>query len=190
MDTTEIRLCGIGGQGLILGARVLAKALVSEGRKVAQSQSYEPTSRGELSRADLLVGDEAPDYPLATALDLALILDQAAAGACDGLLKPSAMVLADSEKVPAPPQGAFTTYSYPFAAAAAELGTTRAANMAALGALVALSGICAPESLIGAIGAIGSRSHLARNTDAVHAGLRMVRDASPVPDPAKPRPGS
>lgn len=186
--TLEIRLCGVGGQGLILGARVLSEALVMEGKKVAQSQSYEPTSRGELSRADLVVGDDAPDYPLATALDLALILDQSASGACDGLLKPDALVLADSGKVPAPPQGAFTTYSFPFAAAAAELGDTRAANIVALGALVALSELCAPESLTGAIGALLAPFHVARNTDAARAGLRMVHEASAVFEHANRRP--
>ena len=104
MAQLEIRLSGAGGQGLQLSAGILAEALVLEGRTVAQSQSYEPTSRGGLSRSDLVVGDEAPDYPLATALDLLLILDNCAAEASTDLLKPDAVVLADTTRVPEPPR--------------------------------------------------------------------------------------
>ena len=64
----EIRLSGSGGQGLILAAGILAEALVAEGRSAAQSQSYEPTSRGGLSRSDLVVSDGEADYPLVTCM--------------------------------------------------------------------------------------------------------------------------
>ena len=59
----QIRLSGSGGQGLQLSARVLAAAFADEGRIVALSQSYEPTSRGGVSRSDLVVGDGLVDYP-------------------------------------------------------------------------------------------------------------------------------
>ncbi len=42
----EIRLAGSGGQGLITGMHILFRALALEGKRAAQSQSYEPTSRG------------------------------------------------------------------------------------------------------------------------------------------------
>ncbi|MEE8453815.1 MAG: hypothetical protein V3R90_03470 [Limibaculum sp.] len=45
MKNFEIRFGGSGGQGLQLSAKLLADALIQEGRKVARSQSYEPTSR-------------------------------------------------------------------------------------------------------------------------------------------------
>ena len=64
MDTLEIRFSGSGGQGLILAARILAAALVAQGRNVAQSQSYEPVSRGGLSRSDLVISDGEADFPL------------------------------------------------------------------------------------------------------------------------------
>lgn len=64
----QARLSGSGGQGLGLAGRLLADALVAEGWRVALSQSYEPTSRGGLSRSDLVVDGAAVDYPLATDL--------------------------------------------------------------------------------------------------------------------------
>ena len=48
----EIRIGGTGGQGLILSAKMLADALAAGGKRVAQSQTYEPTSRGGYCNAD------------------------------------------------------------------------------------------------------------------------------------------
>ncbi|MCB5266473.1 MAG: 2-oxoacid:acceptor oxidoreductase family protein, partial [Candidatus Cloacimonetes bacterium] len=50
----EIRLSGSGGQGLILGGIILARAAVLDNHKVTQTQSYGPESRGGYSRADVI----------------------------------------------------------------------------------------------------------------------------------------
>jgi len=134
----EIRLAGAGGQGLQLAARILAGAAILDGRQVAQSQSYEPTSRGGLSRADLVIDDGAIDYPLATALDALVLLDQIAVEASAPLLRPGALVLADSDTVPDPPDGACRLHRLAFAKTARDLGNFRMANLVALGALARL----------------------------------------------------
>ncbi len=144
---TEIRFSGSGGQGLITSARILATALVEEGWNVAQSQSYEPVSRGGLSRADLVISTGEAAYPLSSRLDLLLILDNAAAHASDPLLTDSSLVLVDSELVGDPPRGTFRTIALPFTETARALGNKRVANIVALSALVGLSGICAETVL-------------------------------------------
>ncbi len=53
----ELRLGGTGGQGLVLSGKMLADALAASGMCVAQSQTYEPTSRGGYCNADLVVSD-------------------------------------------------------------------------------------------------------------------------------------
>ncbi len=83
MDNVEIRFSGSGGQGLILSAKILAAALVEEGNNVAQSQSYEPVSRGGLSRSDLVVTKGEAAYPLSSGLDILMILDGAAVNGSD-----------------------------------------------------------------------------------------------------------
>ena len=94
----EIRFGGSGGQGLQLSAKLLADALIREGRKVARSQSYEPTSRGGLSRADLVVASESIDFPLVTALDYLVLLDRSPVSISMPLLKPGALVTADARR--------------------------------------------------------------------------------------------
>jgi len=50
----EIRIGDTGGEGLILSAKMLADAFASSGPHVAQSQTYEPTSRGGFCNSDLV----------------------------------------------------------------------------------------------------------------------------------------
>ena len=101
----EIRIGGTGGHGLILSAKMLADALASSGRRVAQSQTYEPTSRGGFCNSDLVVSDGEVDYPLATAIDYLVLLDRLAVKPSWPLLKAGALVIADTRLCPDLPQG-------------------------------------------------------------------------------------
>ncbi len=175
---TEIRLSGSGGQGLILGARILSAALASQGMKVAQSQSYEPTSRGGLSRSDLVVSDGDVDYPLVTALDYLVVMDQVAAGASTELVKPDAVVVIDSARVTSPPRGSFKSHAFPFTEIARELGNGRVANMVALGALAGVGGPCGLEPIECAIREGTPPGFRELNLKAVGEGYRLVTGGS------------
>lgn len=177
MKNLEIRLSGAGGQGLVLAGRVLAEALSLEARTVSQSQSYEPVSRGGVSRADLVVSDATPDYPLASALDFLLILDQCAAHTSDALLKQNALVLVDSARVTAPPEGDIALRSLPLTETARALGNPRVANMVALGALIALSGICSPENCQQAVRTKVPQRFVEINLEALEEGARLAAAA-------------
>ena len=170
----EIRLSGSGGQGLILAARILSTALTANGLNVAQSQSYEPTSRGGLSRSDLVISDHEVDYPLVTALDYLVIMDQIAAHASSGLLKTGAIVIIDSNRVPSPPQGTFKTFSFPMTDIARRLGSGRVANIVALGILSRVGGICTPESLELAVGGQAPGSFRELNLEAFKEGYQLA----------------
>jgi 2-oxoglutarate ferredoxin oxidoreductase subunit gamma len=173
-DGFEIRLSGTGGQGLGLSGKMLAAALSSEGLHVAQSQSYEPTSRGGMSRSDLVVTPEIADYPLATALDYLLILDQSATSGSDGMIKNEAVVLVDEELVPDPPPGDFKIYALPLSRTAISLGNLRVTNVVSLGALIALTKICSLSALEAAIERITPSKYAQMNLDAVRAGAALV----------------
>ena len=148
MEDFELRFSGSGGQGLQLSAKLLAGALAREGFTIAYSQSYEPTSRGGISRSDMVVGaDGAVDYPLVSALDYLLILDQVAATDSDALIGKDTLVLADSRRVDKPPKGKFDLRLMPFSERAIGLGNERVANVIALAALVALADLCKAETL-------------------------------------------
>ena len=171
----EIRLSGTGGQGLGLGGKMLAAALSSEGLHVAQSQSYEPTSRGGMSRSDLVVTPETADYPLATGLDYLLILDTKAMSISEGMINHDAVVLVDEELVPNPPEGDFKVFALPLSKTAISLGNLRVTNVVSLGALIALGDICSIETMEAAIKRITPKKYAQMNLDAVRAGYELVQ---------------
>lgn len=169
----EIRLGGTGGQGLILSAKMLADALAQGGRRVAQSQTYEPTSRGGFCHSDLVVSSAEVDYPLATAIDHLVLLDRIALKPSLALAKPGALVIADTRLCPDLPEGNFSARSLALSRTAIDLGSERVTNIVALGALVALTGVCERAALERAVRADTPRSFLDLNLDALAAGFRI-----------------
>jgi 2-oxoglutarate ferredoxin oxidoreductase subunit gamma len=169
----EIRIGGTGGQGLILCAKMLADALSAKGRRVAQSQTYEPTSRGGYCNSDLVISDREVDYPLATALDCLVLLDRMAVKPSWPLLKLEALVIADSRLCPELPEGKHRAHHLPLTRTAIELGSERVANIVALGSLAALSDICERKALEQAVRAATPKSFLDLNLDALAAGFRL-----------------
>jgi 2-oxoglutarate ferredoxin oxidoreductase subunit gamma len=176
----ELRIAGTGGQGLLLAGRILADALMTEGRHVAQSQTYEPTSRGGYCNADLVVADGAIDYPLATALDALVLLDRLAVAPSWPLLKPGALVIADTRlcpelpEMPELPAATVRALHLPLTRTAIELGSERVANIVALGALAALTDLCDLDVLAHKVRVEAPRSLVHLNLDALGAGIGMA----------------
>ena len=174
----EIRIGGTGGQGLILCAKMLADALTAAGRRVAQSQTYEPTSRGGFCNSDLVISEGEVDFPLATAVDYLVLLDRLAVKPSWPLLKPGALVIADTRLCPELPEGDYRAHHLGLSRTAIELGSERVANIVALGALAALSGICERKALEKAVRAETPKSFLDLNLDALAAGYRLGEQAT------------
>lgn len=134
-DRYEIRLSGSGGQGLVLAGIILAEAAgIYGGKNVVQTVSYGPAARGGTSRADVVVSDQEIDYPKAMGLDILLAMTQMASDESTSDLKPSGILVVDSNLV--------SQVSYPrvvkipFTQIAKEkCGREQMANIVALGAL-------------------------------------------------------
>ena len=147
----ELRFGGSGGQGLQLSAKLLADALAVDGWHIARSQSYEPTSRGGLSRADLVISGADVDYPLVTALDYLVLLDTAAIAISAPILKPDALVIADGRRVAEVSGTACDVRFFPLSERALALGNERVTNIIALGVLTTLGSLCAYEVIEAAV---------------------------------------
>ena len=174
MPELEIRLSGSGGQGILLIGRILTEALTLENLNVAQSQSYEPTSRGGLSRADLVASQHQVDYPLATSLDYLLVLHKIAAGPSDELLKSSSLVVIDSPLGEHYSAANGRSVVLPISETARSLGDIHSTNMVALGALLALGKICEQESIFKAIKQAAPAKLIDSATTAVREGYKIA----------------
>ena len=177
MAELEIRLSGSGGQGILLIGRILGEALTQKKFKVAQSQSYEPTSRGGLSRSDLVASDHDVDYPLATSLDYLVVLHKIAVGASDQLLKSSSLIIIDSplSELYRPSSG--QCVFLPISETAKRLGSIRSTNMVALGTLLALSDICDEVTLFAAIEQVAPAKLVESSLEAVKEGYRIAQNS-------------
>ncbi len=138
LDRYEIRLSGLGGQGIITLGRVLGSALALEhGYYVTQTQSYGPEARGGSSRCDLVISSFPISYPKAQELDLLVALSQDACNAYYNQLKPGGIFVVESELVKQSPTNMFL--GLPFTRLAKEkLGVPQAMNILVLGALCLL----------------------------------------------------
>lgn len=134
----EIRLSGLGGQGILTMGKLLGQALaLGHGYYVTQTQSYGPEARGGASRSDLVVSSEPISYPKTEYLDLLVALSQEAAAGYYSYLKPRGTLLVDSELVRQSPTNVFL--GLPFTRLAREkVGVPQATNVVALGAVAYL----------------------------------------------------
>jgi 2-oxoglutarate ferredoxin oxidoreductase subunit gamma len=144
----ELRFSGAGGQGLILAGIIMAEAAaIYDGKQALQSQSYGPEARGGASKSEVIISDQPIDYPKATAVDALLALTQEACDKYSADLKEGGILLLDSDLVKKIPKGNFLVVKIPIINTAKnEVGRTIVANIVALGAMVALTGIVSKES--------------------------------------------
>src|SRR3970282_2286313 len=79
MATTELRIAGFGGQGVILAGIVIGKAAaIYDGKHATLTQSFGPEARGSACSAQLVLSDQPILYPYLTALDILGGMSQAA----------------------------------------------------------------------------------------------------------------
>lgn len=148
MKNYEIRLSGSGGQGLILAGIILARAAVIDKRKVTQTQSYGPESRGGSSRADVIISDHDIYFPEAMNFNCLLALTQEA---CDKYLfdlREEGILIIDTTYVKNLALAAENTYELPFTDIAIDkLGSAISTNILSLSFLVRITKVVREASL-------------------------------------------
>jgi len=179
-DRYEIRLCGSGGQGLILAGVILAEAAaLHDGKNAVQTQSYGPESRGGFSSSVVIISDEAIDYPKATKVDVLLALTQQAANIYAGDIKDEGILILDDELVRDTPEGKYRVYRLPIIQIArTDLGKLIVANIVALGAIVGLTKVVTTEAIKKALFSKIPKGTERLNLSALEAGIELATDAS------------
>jgi Pyruvate/2-oxoacid:ferredoxin oxidoreductase gamma subunit len=175
----EILLTGIGGQGVQLAANVLAHAALAEGRDVQLFGSYGGMMRGGNTDAELVVADEHIEAPPTVGSAWAAVamhpdyaepvLARVAAG---GLVFRNAALWGTS-----PGRADLHVVDVAAAELATEAGNVMAASMVMLGALAALTGLVALDSLHAGVRACVPpyrQQHLELNDRALAAGAGAV----------------
>ena len=131
----ELRLSGLGGQGIITLGKILGHGLaLGHGYYVTQTQSYGPEARGGSSRADLVISSNPISYPKTENLDLLVALSQEACNNYYRYLKHHGVLLVDTSMVNSAPTNVFL--GLPFTTLAKErIGVPQALNTVVMGAI-------------------------------------------------------
>ncbi len=85
MSQTEIRICGLGGQGVIMAGMIIGRAAsIYEDRFATLVQSFGPEARGSECSAQVMVSDVAIAFPYIRTSDIFVAMSQ---GAYDKFVK-------------------------------------------------------------------------------------------------------
>lgn len=176
MARYEIRLSGEGGQGLVLAGAILAEAVgIYGGKQVTYTQSYGPESRGGSCRSDVVVSDEAVNYPICSRLDLLLALTQKACDSYSRQLKPDGLLILDESRVSVIPSGTFRVCRLPILQTArVRLAREVFANIVCVGIVGALSGFASDDNLRRAVTSRVPKGTEQLNLRALELGLKMA----------------
>jgi 2-oxoglutarate ferredoxin oxidoreductase subunit gamma len=174
----EARLSGEGGQGVIMGGRILAEAaILQEGRYAVQSPTYGSRVRGGATKVDIIVSDEEIIYPRATSINFFLSLAQEAFNRYRSDLAGEAIILVDKNLVPNVPDESYTTYRFPFVEVAKnDFGNVILSNIIALAVMVELTGVVSNEALWRTIEVSVPKKYLELNRQAMERGFQVAAE--------------
>ncbi|NPV27256.1 MAG: 2-oxoacid:ferredoxin oxidoreductase subunit gamma [Firmicutes bacterium] len=167
----EVILAGSGGQGLIVCGIMLGEAAILEGKNVVQTQSYGIASRGGLSIAEVIIDREEIIFQQVEKPDLILALTEEAMSKYSANAS-GVPIFYDTTLLSG--RTGQNLYGFPFTEMAQELGHPGTANMIALGAMSALTGVVRPESLETVIRARFTGPVAEMNVQALHRGVTLV----------------
>ncbi|HEX2986990.1 MAG TPA: 2-oxoacid:acceptor oxidoreductase family protein [Chloroflexota bacterium] len=181
----EIIIAGFGGQGVLFAGMVLAHAAMRCGLNVAWIPSYGPEMRGGTARCTVIISKEEIGSPIVNHPSAAVVMNEPSLAKYGPRVLPGGTLVINRSLARAP----FTRPDIRIVEVganevAAELGSERAANMVALGALLGSVGCLAVEDVEAAmpeaLGPVKER-FVEVNCGAIRRGIALVREQVAVP---------
>lgn len=150
MPNTEIRVGGLGGQGVILCGMIIGKAAsIHDGKHATLIQAFGPEARGSACSAQVMISDQPIGYPYVKHPDLLIVMSLDAAAQFVPQLKPGGLVLYESELIPQlPPLPAGArALGIPATRFAEELGRRLVLNIVMVGFFAGVTGLLSFEAV-------------------------------------------
>jgi 2-oxoglutarate ferredoxin oxidoreductase subunit gamma len=142
MPAHEIVIAGFGGQGVLFLGEVLAHAAVREGRQVTWLPAYGPEQRGGTAHCTVVIDDAPIASPVVADPTVLIALNRPSLDRFEPAVRPGGLIVLDTTLVDRlPARTDVRCVAVPATAIATELGAPRAANVVALGALLAAAPI-------------------------------------------------
>lgn len=170
----EIRIGGLGGQGIIKTGLILAMASCVHGDKEAiQTASYGPESRGGHCRSEVIISDEDIDFPKVEQPDILVAMSQEAYLEYAGDLKENGILIVDPDLVANQNENlSARVYEVPATRIAEELGERIVGNVVMIGAFTAITNLLNAEHVKESIKLNVPKKSIAMNLDAFEKGYK------------------
>lgn len=154
MTRTEIKIGGLGGQGVILSGMIIGRAAaIHANRHATLIQSFGPEARGSSCGAQVIVSDTPVEYPYVTSPQILVVMSQDALTKFLPELAPGGTLITEQElvKVPALPAG-IRHWSAPATRIAEELGRRIVLNIVMVGFFAGVTALVPAEHVEKAVG--------------------------------------
>lgn len=176
-EQIEIRLSGAGGQGIVLGAIILAEAAgIYEGKHVVQNQSYGVEARGGASRAEVIISEQEIVYPEVVLPDILLAMNRQSLEKYQGKVNSKGILLYNTslatQKIDSPAK----IIGLPLTEIAKATGGEVVSNIVALGALVGLTKVVSLEAMEKALEKRVPAGTMDKNRKALAAGFKAAQE--------------
>jgi 2-oxoglutarate ferredoxin oxidoreductase subunit gamma len=153
MSRFEVRIAGLGGQGIVTAGVMIGRAAsVFGGKYVTLARSYGPESRGGASKIEVIVSDERVNYPkLRTPSLVAVMSQEAYTKNVSGLSRDTIMIIDPDMIQEEQLNHGSRTYRVPVTRIAERLGKKIVSNMVMVGAIIGLTNMVDTEAVEKAI---------------------------------------
>jgi 2-oxoglutarate ferredoxin oxidoreductase subunit gamma len=147
-DQTEIRITGLGGQGVILATHIIGDAC-SDGDDMHASmmQSFGPEARGSSCTATLVVSDTEVHYPYVRRPDVLVAMSADGYETYAGELKEDGVLIYEESLVQPDLSSGVRAAGIPSTRIAESLGRTIVQNIVMVGFFTALTGLVSREAM-------------------------------------------
>ncbi len=149
----EIRICGLGGQGVVLAGQLFSRAAVYDGLNVVQTQSYGAEARGSAAKSEIIISDAKIGFPLIRHCDVLVAMSQNSLDMYAKDLKEKGMLIIDEGLIEHVPEGVRAKVAKFAATKIAEdvFKSKLYANVVMLGAMAKITGLVTSASMEKAI---------------------------------------
>ena len=179
---TEIRICGFGGQGIILAGIILGKAAsLFDGNEAVQTQSYGPEARGGASKCEVVIDNKLIEYPKVQNPDILIAMSNEALLKYIGDLKDEGILIVDPGTTDIEGVKDFIeghnikVYEAPATMTAIEeVGLKIVANIVMVGAITKIAKVISKDAVVKAIEDSVPKGTEEKNLQAFELGYALV----------------
>lgn len=175
MERVRMVFSGSGGQGVITAAIILAEAaVIYENLNAVQSQSYGAAARGGSTRSDVIISESIIHYPKVIQPNVLVCLTQEAYSSYYPIIRPGGLLITDTRFVKTEKKVDARQIELPmYRRVIEEIGKPIVFNICTLGAVVALTELVKPESIMKVLENRIPAGFLEMNRKALDIGLEL-----------------